>query len=104
MNHKQTTTGLAHIPAIFLFTLTVSSTALADCESDWDVYDAIRCEAMQSCREEAKRKMPPETDIEAFCTCYAKSSADLVSMKLLGMLSDKDLESRKAEAIKKCSK
>lgn len=104
MNYKQPTTALIRITTALLLTATISSTAFADCDSDWDVYDAIRCEAVRFCREDAKKNMPPETDIEAFCSCYAKASTDLVSMRLMGMLSEKDLENGKAEAIKKCSK
>ncbi len=63
----------------------------------------MKCEAIEACK-----KNPPKVElkgkaIQEFCECHAASNTSIKSQKLMGIISDKEMEKMNADAIKECA-
>ncbi len=95
MKHLNLFTALIFIS--FFFSSTIQA------QSNSSLFDVMKNEALQSCKKSPPKALPSTVDVPKFCACYSTKIAELGSMKMMGMLSDKEMEEEKVKAVKECS-
>ena len=93
--------GLKVILATFI--VSVFYTSPVSGQGEASLLDVMKNESRKSCKKNAPKTLPAEISLDSFCACYSDEMTKLGSLKMLGAITQKELDEGKAEALKKCS-